>query len=246
MATQESRQRSIRIGNFVFTPGRSTTVSADEYFRQLSDRDQAYMDGERPQRRKPLPTYLDGITREDPKPLPPPTPTAGDSAATQKPQKEPKKEGQIEYPEPDLSGLELTERHIEILGYHARGATRPMISKQLGIATGTIYSQETHIRARVREVFPEGRDPLALAVRHLVREGKIEVENPANTQALTPRQKEIANLLTRGFTQDEIAQTCVIEPKTVETHTLTLKEKIGVRTLMEAVAKLTAAEKLEK
>lgn len=166
--------------------------------------------------------------------------------ADEKPKEEPVPESPTEYPEPDLSGLELTEKHIEILAFLAGGATRPALAQQLGITTGTIYSQETHIRIRVRAVFPEGREPLSVAVRHLVREGKIDVENLVDTRRLTGRQKEVANLLKHGFTTEEIAQICVIENGTVETHTAAVKEKIGAKTHLEMVAKLAAAEKLEK
>lgn len=62
---------------------------------------------------------------------------------------------------------------------------------------------------------------------------------------LTPREREILDLLAEGFRQDEIAQKLVISPKTVATHIQRVLGKLEVRTRAQAVALALRSEHSE-
>jgi DNA-binding NarL/FixJ family response regulator len=52
---------------------------------------------------------------------------------------------------------------------------------------------------------------------------------------LTPRQREVMQLVAEGFTSAEIAERLFISPRTVETHRANLMHKLGLRTPADVV-----------
>jgi two-component system response regulator FixJ len=64
-------------------------------------------------------------------------------------------------------------------------------------------------------------------------------------ETLTPREREILDLLTEGYGQDEIAQELVISPKTVATHIQRVLGKLQVGTRAQAVAFALRSERSE-
>ena len=54
--------------------------------------------------------------------------------------------------------------------------------------------------------------------------------------ALTPREREVLDLLAEGYGQDEIAERLVISPNTVATHIQRVLTKLEVRSRAQAVA----------
>jgi DNA-binding NarL/FixJ family response regulator len=54
--------------------------------------------------------------------------------------------------------------------------------------------------------------------------------------ALTPREREILNLLAEGMSGDQVARSLVISTKTVDTHIQRILVKLGVHSRAEAVA----------
>lgn len=53
---------------------------------------------------------------------------------------------------------------------------------------------------------------------------------------LTPRQKEIAQLLAAGYTNIEIARALVLSERTVQTHVCNILRGTGMRSRVEIVA----------
>lgn len=219
MANVEAKPftRSIRVGNFVYRMGNHWTMDADDYFRELGEAEAEFLDGHRKG-----PNSHPSETQ--PAPLHIPTATETD---------------------PDLSGLEFTDQQIQILALLASGLSRSKML-ELGIVESTIDYRRGQIREKVGVVSPNGRDLAALAVAHLVRQNKIKYIDPADIQSLTNREREIADLVRRGFTNVEIRQICTIEHKTLECHLSAIRIAIDAKTHLEMVAKLEAAEKLEK
>lgn len=89
----------------------------------------------------------------------------------------------------------------------------------------------------IRDVL-DGRLHLSPAVqerllgRHLGNEGP----PPASLlHALTDRELEVFGHFGRGLSTGEVAETMMISPKTVETHRVHIKEKLGLRTTSEFV-----------
>jgi DNA-binding CsgD family transcriptional regulator len=55
---------------------------------------------------------------------------------------------------------------------------------------------------------------------------------------LTPREREVAGLLAQGKPQREIARELVISRRTAYVHVRRVVEKMGARSVMEAVVRL--------
>ena len=60
----------------------------------------------------------------------------------------------------------------------------------------------------------------------------------------TAREREVATLLARGLSRVEIAETLVLSPHTVEDHTKSLYDKVGVASRQELVARVFLDEYL--
>jgi DNA-binding NarL/FixJ family response regulator len=54
-------------------------------------------------------------------------------------------------------------------------------------------------------------------------------------EAITPREFEILQLISRGLSTKEIAHSLVIAPSTVKTHTTSLFGKLGVHRRTQAI-----------
>lgn len=55
--------------------------------------------------------------------------------------------------------------------------------------------------------------------------------NPDPQRELTPRQRETLQLIAEGYSTKEIAHLLKVSVKTVETHRLQLKERLGIYTV---------------
>jgi DNA-binding NarL/FixJ family response regulator len=71
--------------------------------------------------------------------------------------------------------------------------------------------------------------------------GSLPVELPAPSTdqlraPLTPREREVAVLIGRGYTSRDIAQALVITERTADTHADRIRGKLGLRSRMEIVA----------
>jgi DNA-binding NarL/FixJ family response regulator len=64
--------------------------------------------------------------------------------------------------------------------------------------------------------------------------------SPTATSTLTPRELEVAALLTRGLSNNQIGRTLFISEKTVKAHLRHVYEKLGVKSRTEAALKLAA------
>jgi len=63
----------------------------------------------------------------------------------------------------------------------------------------------------------------------------IRSKKAASSQTLTPREREVLQLLTEGKSNKEIARLTGTSPKTVETHRARIMRKLGARSLAELV-----------
>ncbi|NJP05199.1 MAG: response regulator transcription factor [Chloroflexaceae bacterium] len=58
---------------------------------------------------------------------------------------------------------------------------------------------------------------------------------PSSLERLTPRQREVLQLIAEGHTTQDIAQTLTISVKTVETHRAQLMERLGIHDIVGLV-----------
>ncbi len=83
------------------------------------------------------------------------------------------------------------------------------------ISQGNVYIYPSLTRALLKEVAPD------------------ESDNGAKKDDLTPREKDVLQLLARGYTNRQIAQELSISPRTVEGHRSSLVSKLGFSSRME-------------
>src|SRR5262245_41142663 len=83
------------------------------------------------------------------------------------------------------------------------------------------------------------------AVLELGRFARQARESSEVVGSLTPREREILELLAEGFTMQQIGRRLSISPRTVETHVAKLYRKLGVRTRVQAIARAAALGVIE-
>lgn len=67
------------------------------------------------------------------------------------------------------------------------------------------------------------------------------INQQINTEALTDREKEIVELVLRGFTFKVIAETLIISENTVKTHSKNIYKKLGINTKYELIRQFSKA-----
>jgi DNA-binding NarL/FixJ family response regulator len=89
----------------------------------------------------------------------------------------------------------------------------------------------------IREVQRGGSPMTAHIARKVVQSFQRSVSATETTEELSPREKEVLDLLSQGFLYKEIAEKLGISYETVHTYVRRIYEKLQVRTRTEAVAK---------
>ena len=109
-------------------------------------------------------------------------------------------------------------------------------------ATGYLLKQTPRgeLIAALRQVCGGG-SPMTSNIARKVVQSFQQTAHPsdANAADLSPREKEVLNLLARGYLYKEIAETLSISTPTVNTYIRRIYEKLHVRSRSQAVAKYT-------
>jgi DNA-binding NarL/FixJ family response regulator len=145
---------------------------------------------------------------------------------------------------PGIGGLdvirELSRREagtrIVVLSMHANEA---YVLEALGSGAGAYVLKQSEAGELVRAVHEvaAGRrylsPPLSdRALEAYLRQSESGVPERAT---LTPREREVLQLVAEGHTSPEIAERLFISPRTVETHRSNLMRKLGLRTPADVV-----------
>jgi len=145
---------------------------------------------------------------------------------------------------PGLNGLEIVARvardaptvRLVILSMHgdpahvaqalragARGyLLKDSAAEELSIALHAVLGGEIYLSPRVSRHVVEG---------FLARDTPAESDSAEPGAALTPRQREILQLVAEGRSTKEIAQLLGLSAKTVETHRSQIMERLGIHDL---------------
>lgn len=82
-------------------------------------------------------------------------------------------------------------------------------------------------------------EPQLIATLHLIRLGRsVAVEQ--HLRVLSSREREVLQLVLKGFTSKEIGQQLFVSMNTVNTHKRRIKEKLGVRKWVEVRSKISS------
>ena len=109
----------------------------------------------------------------------------------------------------------------QALQYGVKGyILKSSVSDELIAAVHAVAQGRTHLSAAISETLIEG------AARH---DPSGQTGNPLDS--LSPREKEILQLIAEEHTSSEIAQALFITIKTVEKHRASLMEKLNVRNM---------------
>jgi DNA-binding NarL/FixJ family response regulator len=148
---------------------------------------------------------------------------------------------------PGLNGLEATARIVKqfprvrviILSMHAN-EDHVLLALRKG-ATGYLLKGarlpelELAVRSVARgDVYLSPAASKHVLANYVQRVGEQQAEDEAerrSTERLTPRQREILQLIAEGNTAKQIAQTLGISVKTAETHRAQIMERLGIHDL---------------
>lgn len=127
----------------------------------------------------------------------------------------------------------------DICGYHVCRALRQEFADRLAIAL--VSGARTESYDRVAGLLLGADEYLAKPIAAdelLARVGRLVRRPPASERAtqLTPRERDVLELLAQGLRQREIARSLTISEKTVGTHVEHLFSKLGAHNRAQAVA----------
>jgi DNA-binding NarL/FixJ family response regulator len=94
------------------------------------------------------------------------------------------------------------------------------------------------VTAAIREARNGGAPMTAEIARRVITHFRSEAQASANVETLSTREREILDLVARGFTDKEISQKLCVTPETVRWHLKHCYRKLHVRSRTEAAMKL--------
>ena len=131
-------------------------------------------------------------------------------------------------PETQFIMLTVYEDTDNIFNALAAGATGYLLKR----------SSRQELLQAIRDVVDGGSPMTTHIARKVVQSFQRPLPRPTEATAeLSPREREVLDLLAQGFLYKEIAERLGVSYETVHTHIRRIYEKLQVRTRTEAVAK---------
>ena len=125
----------------------------------------------------------------------------------------------------------LAERRVALPVVIVTGQANVPLAVRAMRAGALDFVEKPHTEARIIEAVAEALAAGRAAERAQLRRAEAE----ARLATLTPREREVLDALVEGQANKTIAAALGISPRTVEVHRAHLMEKLGVRSLPEAV-----------
>jgi DNA-binding NarL/FixJ family response regulator len=146
---------------------------------------------------------------------------------------------------PDLNGIEATSQitkespNVKIIALSMHSAKRFVTEMFKVGAMGYLLKDCGYDElARAIRTVAEGKTYLSPSISDVVVEGMVHAEEkgqPSAFTVLTPREREVLQLMAEGNTTKQIGLLLHISPKTVEAHRLRVMNKLDI----DNVAQLT-------
>jgi DNA-binding NarL/FixJ family response regulator len=124
----------------------------------------------------------------------------------------------------------MTPREREVAELLLAGSSNARIATTLGVSQRTVQSH-------VSRVLKALDLPSRAAVPNLLRADR---DQAASTQRLTPRQCQVADLISRGYTNDGAARTLHVSTKTIEKHLSDIYRRLGIHSRSALAAQWSA------
>jgi DNA-binding NarL/FixJ family response regulator len=124
----------------------------------------------------------------------------------------------------------MTPREREVAELLLAGGSNIQIAASLGVSQRTVHSH-------VRRVLKALDLPSRAAVPRVLQADR---ELDAETQQLTPRQRQVADLISRGYTNDGAAQKLHVSTKTIEKHLGDIYRRLGIDSRSALAARWSA------
>jgi DNA-binding NarL/FixJ family response regulator len=144
---------------------------------------------------------------------------------------------------PRLNGLEATERIVQdmpdirvlVLSVHT---DRRSVSRALRMGASGYIQKDSAFEelARALRVVARGKTYLSPSIAAVVVEDYVRVlpeELASKPTILTPREREVLQLIAEGQTTKEIASLLSVSVKTVETHRRNIMRKVNLHSVAE-------------
>ena len=146
---------------------------------------------------------------------------------------------------PGLNGVECVRKlkqvapQIQIVMLTVYEDTDNIFNALAAGASGYLLKRTTtpELLESIREVLRGGSPMTAHIARKVVLSFQKSAASVEATEDLSPREREVLDLLSQGFLYKEIAEKLGISYETVHTYVRRIYEKLQVRTRTEAVAK---------
>ncbi len=124
----------------------------------------------------------------------------------------------------------MSPREREVAELLLAGSSNARIAITLGVSQRTVQSH-------VSRVLKALDLPSRAAVPNLLRSDR---DQAAETQRLTPRQSQVADLISRGYTNDGAARTLHVSTKTIEKHLSDIYRRLGIHSRSALAAQWSA------
>lgn len=129
----------------------------------------------------------------------------------------------------DSRRRELSDREIQVLTLVASGGTRDEISRQLGMAPGTVASH----MSRIYRALGARNAAHAVALAH--GSGVMTARPQPPAPFVSRRERQVLAGLAHGLTSEQVAEYLSLSIETVKTHLRRVYKKLGVTCRANAV-----------
>lgn len=144
---------------------------------------------------------------------------------------------------PELNGVEATRQilgivpHVKVLGLSMHSDKRFVITMLKAGAAGYLLKNcaTRELKGAIRTIV-ENRTYISPDIANLVVDALVREDDPpqdSGKTALSPREREVLQLLAEGGTVKAIAQQLHVSPSTVESHRRQIMEKLDLHSIAE-------------